>query len=481
MYVNPLAIYREYVQNAADAIESARMHERLPNDVGSIQVHIDAAARVIRIRDDGTGVSAADFQRRLTTIGASGKRGTGSRGFRGVGRLAGLGYCQTLTFRARVASDAHVHEMRWDCRKLKALLQSADYEGHLAELLREVVTVREVDGSGLPPRFFEVELEGIIRHRSDVLLDVAGVAAYLAEVAPVAFAPTFRFAPAIISALQARTPVAQVQVFVNGAPVYRPHRDELPSRGGAADAFDGLETIELAGSGESLAAVGWVLHHGYRGALPSTSGVGGIRLRCGNMQIGEGNLLDFVFPEQRFNAWAVGEFHILDPRILPNGRRDQFETNTAFHDLLNQLTPIARAITTKCRTNSLLRKWERDFEQAHGAALRHLAVLRQNVAGHELLQETRDALTAAVATMEKISVRDLISVTIRRKMKRRLSTVRGRIATSYSYPDVLRQLPAAYRRGYAECLELIYECSGDVSEAKMLVDRILQRLSKQVR
>jgi molecular chaperone HtpG len=481
MYVNPLAIYREYVQNAADSIESARMHERLTNDMGSIQVHVDAAARVIRIRDDGTGVSAADFQRRLTTIGASGKRGTGSRGFRGVGRLAGLGYCQTLTFRARVASDAHVHEMRWDCRKLKALLQSADYKGHLAELLREVVTVREVDGSGFPPRFFEVELESIIRHRSDVLLDVTGVAAYLAEVAPVAFAPTFQFAPAIISALQARTPVAQVQVFVNGARVYRPHRDELPSRGGAADAFDGLETIELAGSGESLAAVGWVLHHGYRGALPSSSGVGGIRLRCGNMQIGEGNLLDFVFPEQRFNAWAVGEFHVLDPRILPNGRRDHFETNAAFHDLLNQLTPIARAISTKCRTNSLLRKWERDFEQAHASAARHTAILRQNVAPQQLLEESRDALTAAIEAMEKVSERELVPDVVRRKMNRRLSAVRRHVTRSYAYPDVLKRLPLTDRRGYAECLELIYECSPDASEARTLVEGILRKLARRRR
>lgn len=481
MYVNPLAIYREYVQNATDAIESVRTLGRLSNDAGAIEVHIDPAARVIRVRDDGTGLTAEDFHRRLTTIGASGKRGTLSRGFRGVGRMAGLGYCQTLTFRARAADEMHVHEMRWDCRKLKTLLQSPDYEGHLAELLREVVAVREVSGSGLPARFFEVELEGIIRHRSDVLLDIAGVAAYLAEVAPVAFAPTFRFGPAIVSALQVRTPVAQVQVSVNGAPVYRPHRDELPSRGGIADAYDGLETLELTGSGESPAAIGWVLHHGYRGALPSSSGVGGIRLRCGNMQIGEANLLDFVFPEHRFNAWAVGEFHILDPRILPNGRRDHFETNAAFHDLLNQLTPIARAIAMKCRTSSLLRKWERDFDQAHATAVRNLAILRQNVAGDELLQDSRDALNAAISTMAKISARDLIAPPARRKMDRRLSTLRRRMTVPNAYPNVLKRLPSTERRGYAECLELIYECSGDASEAKALVDRILRRLAKRVR
>ena len=47
MYVDPLTIYREYVQNAADAIDHAR---RAGLRAGRIDIRIDAAARSVSIR-----------------------------------------------------------------------------------------------------------------------------------------------------------------------------------------------------------------------------------------------------------------------------------------------------------------------------------------------------------------------------------------------------------------------------------------------
>ena len=37
------------------------------------------------------------------------------------------------------------------------------------------------------------------------------------------------------------------------------------------------------------------------------------------------NILQEIFKEKRFNSWCVGEIHILDNRIMANGRRDNFE------------------------------------------------------------------------------------------------------------------------------------------------------------
>jgi molecular chaperone HtpG len=481
MYVNPLAIYREYIQNATDSIEIARAEGLLNASAGRADVLVDVRGRSIRIRDDGGGLGDVLFQKRLTTVGASTKRGTPSRGFRGVGRLAGLGYCQTLTFRSRSHGERFVHEMRWDCRKLKTLLQTPNYEANLTEVLREVVAVRDVSGDTYPSHFFEVELENIIRHRSDVLLDTTAVAAYLAEVAPVPFISSFRFGNVITSALRASTRIAEITVTVNQTDMFRPHRDELPSRGGIADAYEGIETFAIPGTSDMPAAIGWVLHHGYRGALPASSGVGGLRLRSGNMQIGEANLLDFVFPEPRFNAWAVGEFHILDPRIIPNGRRDHFETNAPFHDLLNHLTPIARSIAMRCRTSSVLRKWERDFEQLYTTASRSLAVLRQNVASDEVIEESRTAFETALETMQKIIARDQIAPAVRQGMQKRITSLRRRAALPRPYPASISRLPPTERRAYGECFELIYECSSDNAEAKALIDRILRKLARRRR
>src|SRR4051812_24710129 len=86
MYVDPLTIYREYVQNAADAIDEAHAAGLYAEgEKGQVAVGIDSLSRKVSIRDNGIGVPWEDFGRRLTSLGASGKRGGTARGFRGVG------------------------------------------------------------------------------------------------------------------------------------------------------------------------------------------------------------------------------------------------------------------------------------------------------------------------------------------------------------------------------------------------------------
>jgi molecular chaperone HtpG len=103
MYADPLTVYREYVQNSADALDDAREAGFNIKHEPQITVWLDHEHRSVRIRDIGIGVPNRDFIRRLTAIGASPKCGKARRGFRGVGRLSGLGYCQELVFRSRAA------------------------------------------------------------------------------------------------------------------------------------------------------------------------------------------------------------------------------------------------------------------------------------------------------------------------------------------------------------------------------------------
>src|SRR5215475_2746611 len=66
MYVDPMSIYREYIQNSADAIDCARAsHVLSADEAGQVSIDIDAAARVVRIRDNGSGVEADHFFARL--------------------------------------------------------------------------------------------------------------------------------------------------------------------------------------------------------------------------------------------------------------------------------------------------------------------------------------------------------------------------------------------------------------------------------
>src|SRR3546814_7080130 len=84
-----------------------------------------------------TGIPVSEAPRRLLAIGGSRKRGTDARGFRGIGRLAGLAYCRQLLFRTRAAGDTEVVELSWDCMRLRAALRALGQnrsEEHTSEL-----------------------------------------------------------------------------------------------------------------------------------------------------------------------------------------------------------------------------------------------------------------------------------------------------------------------------------------------------------
>ena len=141
MYVDPMTIYREYIQNAADAIDEAKALGIPESERGQVEIEIEQASRTVRIRDNGIGIAWPDFFRKLASIGGSSKRGTKARGFRGVGRLAGLGYAQELIFRSRVPGESKVPEMRWDCRKLKAQLRDTTSDNGVGHLINQVVAL----------------------------------------------------------------------------------------------------------------------------------------------------------------------------------------------------------------------------------------------------------------------------------------------------------------------------------------------------
>jgi molecular chaperone HtpG len=240
--------------------------------------------------------------------------------------------------------------LRWDCRKVKQLLRTTSPAVDLSQAVAQTVSVRRTDLRHLPPRFFTVELRGIVRHRNDQLLSPTGLAEYLSQVAPVPLHPQFPFRDSVLSHLRGQVPLGDVQIHVDGAPapLARPHAAALDLANGVTDPFTEVELLTIPSVDRGTAALGWIVHHGYIGALPPRSPVRGLRVRCGNTQVGDHRLLEDLFPEPRFNGWAVGEVHVVDRHIVPNGRRDQFEQSVHYDNLLTHLVPVAREITRRC-------------------------------------------------------------------------------------------------------------------------------------
>ena len=296
---------------------------------------------------------------RLLPIGRSAKRLGKDRGFRGVGRLAGLAFAKTVSFTTRSCEDQPVTRVTWHSDRLPELT-SADSE--LEQAILDSVDVETVRGLGFPEHFFDVEVGEVARHSAGLLLNRDAVRDYLGEVCPVPMSAGFPFAERVDGLFDCAEAPLTLDVVLEGdsTPVERPYRESVRLSTNTEVAFTEFQEVRIPTVDDSGdAAVGWVAHSPYLGAIPKEQRVRGIRVRVGNIQIGDERVFDGLFAEERFNRWCVGELHILDPRIIPNARRDYFEPGPHLRNLENQLTPVLRDISTRCRQESAARNRSR--------------------------------------------------------------------------------------------------------------------------
>ena len=350
LYDDPLSMYREYIQNAADAVSGSGTVAE-----ARVEIAIDVTHRRIRIRDNGPGLSRKDALGRLLPIGRSNKQLGVDRGIRGIGRLAGLAFAKTVAFTTRSCQDKTVTRITWHSGRLPDMSSS---ESELEQAILKCVDVETLPGSEYPDHFLEVEIRDVARHSAGLLLNRDAVRDYVGEVCPVPMSAKFPFASKVEGLFDGTKAPLTIEVLLEGdpSPVERPHEAAIRLSANKAAAFTEFQAIRIpSADGNGYAAVGWVAHSPYLGAIPKEQRIRGIRARLGNIQIGGEAVFDSLYTEERFNRWCVGEIHILDSRIIPNARRDYFQPGVHLRHLENRLAPVLRAISTRCRRESTIR------------------------------------------------------------------------------------------------------------------------------
>ena len=190
MYDDPRFVYREYIQNAADQIDlSLRKSIIASRDEGSIYIQTDSNKRSIIIEDNATGIEAKKVLQLLGNIAQSTKNRNIDKGFRGIGRLGGLGYCEKLTFETSFFGESIKSIMIWDAKQLRNIINDSTIQIEAAELI-SVITDYNKENEELNSHYFRVTMEGVT---NDTLLDVKKVSEYLSMVAPLPFSSSFRF------------------------------------------------------------------------------------------------------------------------------------------------------------------------------------------------------------------------------------------------------------------------------------------------
>jgi molecular chaperone HtpG len=357
MYDDPLMVYREYIQNAVDSIDLGIEKQILDSDEGEISIDISGFNRSVRIQDNGIGIPNSEAKAVLINLGSSPKEGLNLRGFRGIGRLGGLAYCDLLRFETRSGAQEEVAVVEWYKKYLDEQLKGARGEATLIEAIKKVARgyLRPPQKED-PKHFLRVEMTNVQKFHSDSLMDIERVGEYLSQVAPVSYNPSkFSFANKLNEHFSRIKDFRTYEIYLNGEQVFRPYEDGVTISNDRKDRIKDVECFEFLDNKGSSLALGWYAKTNFMASLPSQVSMRGIRVRQGNMEIGDEYFLADMYTERRFATWNIGEIHIWNHNLKPNSRRDGFEQTENYERFLEQANALGKHLSTLCRKHSLER------------------------------------------------------------------------------------------------------------------------------
>ena len=348
MYASPLDMYREYIQNAVDSFDEAIVGGIEYPDKLRIDIAINPEARTIVIRDNGCGIKADAAISTLLDIGNSQKSNQTARGFRGIGRLAGLSYCDKLSFKTSYKGEECCTVIEFNAKLLKDLLLPGISESvSVEDVIDRIVTIRTEKETSFR-RYFEVALEGVWEEAG--LTNIESVQDYLIEHAPLYFSQNFKWGRTIEEKMRLKGySIPKYHIFLNKNELFKAYEDTFIADRVKRN-YDLIQdvTVEAFYRNNTLSAVLWYADTSYFGTIINNL-VKGIRIRQGNILIGDKGSCSSLFKEERFNGWMIGELYILDKNIIANSRRDGFEKNAAYYELLEDLKDWAFSVSKKIR------------------------------------------------------------------------------------------------------------------------------------
>ncbi len=379
MYENSYTVYREFVQNAADSIDKAIMSDLADPDEFYIDISIEYSKRRICVYDNACGIPVRLFKKKMLDVADSDKDRDTEKGFRGIGRLAGLGYCDKLIFRTTAKGEDKESIITWDGVKLKEIVDDPK-EHPTSEELINIITEIEYKPANIEDHFFEVIMEDVI-FESDDLLDEEQVIKYLQAVAPVPYANYFIFASKIQEFAETNGfKIDEYTITVNGNPLSKPYRTKLYE--GTPDSkkeYDEINDVDFKifrdNSGKPIAWM-WYGIAKYEKQIPVVNEMRCIRLRKENIQIGDESTIGYpkYYRETRGNSYFIGEVFAIDNGLIPNARRDYFNPNPAakqferalhdfFYSELYDLYHYASKVRSAQKVLSNFRKKEEEYQK----------------------------------------------------------------------------------------------------------------------
>lgn len=484
MYSDPKIVYREYIQNSVDSLEHAVSLGMLEQQGMRIDIIVNADESYISIKDNGTGISAAEAAQTLMNVGSSKKRNANNRGFRGIGRLGGMSYCNTLVFTTSAENEKVKTVVSFDCKKLRHLLVPGEYEDMSLSAVLEEITTIETFPEKEEKHYLCVEMVDV-NGFSD-LLDIDAARSYISQVAPLPYQSRhFIYTSQLKSYLSDNGYVVEeFPIFVGEnesdlEPVYKPNKSRFRSDRGkrTVDEISSMKYFDVTVDGE-LYALGWYGNCGWYGFL-SEKEISGFRVRKGNILIGDSHTMNAIFKEARFNGWTQGEIFIVTGKLIPNARRDDFEQNDAYYKFMEALsnsvgTEIARTIREASLTrNNPNAKALREIERKIGEASTAVAEGFNSTVDKEKMVT---ALTESAASLAGLRVsEDLTSK--KKELQEKIEAAIEEVSESKNFK--INQINSGIDKKSKQVLKVVSDILSR-KLAKVLVDEIIEDIVKEL-
>lgn len=136
LYDKPIVVFREYTQNAVDSI--SQVSSSVSPDSLGVQIWYDE--NNLYFIDNGRGIAEQDFLSKMRSIANSDKSKIENIGYKGIGRLSGISYCQKLSFINILDYNSNkFQQFDIDCHGYYLLRKQPDFNTLTFDMLMEKI------------------------------------------------------------------------------------------------------------------------------------------------------------------------------------------------------------------------------------------------------------------------------------------------------------------------------------------------------
>ena len=343
LYESPIILFREYVQNSLDAYNNATKNEGKDTIADfRVDITINREKRVITIVDNGYGIfSTEKFEKDMLSFGDSDKLDRSQFiGFRGIGRVSALPFCDTLIFENKAEDAEYTNFCIWKGAKYRELLYAeAPDNATFEQTVRQIVEIRHDPCEINKTHFFKVEI-GNYSSEIDELLDQINFEASLTRLLPIKYSDSFTASEVIIRKyrefMNEDLTDFMCSVVLNGEELRKGYTDELH----LLDSNIVFWEIREKGNGNKKPGdkIGLLWFTFNRKMTASKDTNYGIMVRSKNVLMGNNDTFAILcanskehvgtFSELTATLRGVyGELLVNSPNLKDNARREWFKTD----------------------------------------------------------------------------------------------------------------------------------------------------------